>query len=146
MLRWASLGDAPKLRRRGFIRLKSFHSFRLDAANHCVWDGEARLPLTPKAEWMKWTIIVRRSLGLPEYTSSDKVLNRIRKMFFDWSVPLIPTQKGETFWVWLIATLGLASYIALSSFFVLGAMLFLIFGGAAVLYGIVTFLGTLFRS
>src|SRR2546423_2061521 len=29
--------------------MKQFHSFRLDIVNHCVWRGERRVPLTPKA-------------------------------------------------------------------------------------------------
>jgi TolB-like protein/DNA-binding winged helix-turn-helix (wHTH) protein/Flp pilus assembly protein TadD len=29
--------------------MKSFQSFRLDAANHCLWRGEERLQITPKA-------------------------------------------------------------------------------------------------
>src|SRR5256885_5677051 len=29
--------------------MKQFHSFRLDVVNHCVWRGEHRVPLTPKA-------------------------------------------------------------------------------------------------
>jgi DNA-binding winged helix-turn-helix (wHTH) protein/tetratricopeptide (TPR) repeat protein len=29
--------------------VKSFHSFRLDAINHCLWRGEERVPLGPKA-------------------------------------------------------------------------------------------------
>ena len=29
--------------------MKQFHSFRLDIVNHCVWRGEHRVPLTPKA-------------------------------------------------------------------------------------------------
>ena len=29
--------------------MKSFHSFRLDTANHCLWRGEERLPIAPKA-------------------------------------------------------------------------------------------------
>jgi DNA-binding winged helix-turn-helix (wHTH) protein len=29
--------------------MKSFHSFRLDPANQCLWRGEQRIPLTPKA-------------------------------------------------------------------------------------------------
>jgi len=29
--------------------MKQFHSFRLDTVNHCVWRGEHRVPLTPKA-------------------------------------------------------------------------------------------------
>src|SRR5258708_24654662 len=30
-------------------QVKSFHSFRLDAINHCLWRGEERVPLRPKA-------------------------------------------------------------------------------------------------
>jgi DNA-binding winged helix-turn-helix (wHTH) protein/tetratricopeptide (TPR) repeat protein len=29
--------------------MKQFHSFRLDVLNHCLWNGEHRVPLTPKA-------------------------------------------------------------------------------------------------
>jgi DNA-binding winged helix-turn-helix (wHTH) protein/tetratricopeptide (TPR) repeat protein len=29
--------------------MKHFHSFRLDVVNHCLWNGEDRVPLTPKA-------------------------------------------------------------------------------------------------
>src|SRR5256885_429000 len=29
--------------------MKQFHSFRLDVVNHCVWNGEDRVTLTPKA-------------------------------------------------------------------------------------------------
>jgi len=29
--------------------MKSFHSFRLDSANHCLWHGEERAQITPKA-------------------------------------------------------------------------------------------------
>ena len=29
--------------------MKSFGPFRLDTVNHCLWRGEARMPLTPKA-------------------------------------------------------------------------------------------------
>ena len=29
--------------------MKQFHSFRLDIVNHCLWNGEDRVPLTPKA-------------------------------------------------------------------------------------------------
>ena len=29
--------------------MKSFHSFRLDAINHCLWRGEELVPLGPKA-------------------------------------------------------------------------------------------------
>ena len=29
--------------------MKSFHSFRLDSANHCLWRGEERAQITPKA-------------------------------------------------------------------------------------------------
>src|SRR5260370_32131778 len=29
--------------------MKSFHSFRLDPANQCLWRGEQRIRLTPKA-------------------------------------------------------------------------------------------------
>jgi DNA-binding winged helix-turn-helix (wHTH) protein len=29
--------------------MKQFHSFRLDTVNQCLWRGEKRLPLTPKA-------------------------------------------------------------------------------------------------
>ena len=29
--------------------MKQFHSFRLDIVNHCLWNGEDRAPLTPKA-------------------------------------------------------------------------------------------------
>jgi len=29
--------------------VKSFYTFRLDPLNHCLWQGEARVPLTPKA-------------------------------------------------------------------------------------------------
>jgi len=29
--------------------VKSFHSFRLDAINHCLWRGEERVSLGPKA-------------------------------------------------------------------------------------------------
>src|SRR5258708_7405798 len=37
--------------RNGFrsTQVKSFHSFRLDAINHCLWRGEERVPLGPKA-------------------------------------------------------------------------------------------------
>jgi DNA-binding winged helix-turn-helix (wHTH) protein len=29
--------------------MKHFHSFRLDVVNHCLWKGEERVSLTPKA-------------------------------------------------------------------------------------------------
>jgi len=29
--------------------MKQFHSFRLDIVNHCLWNGEDRVSLTPKA-------------------------------------------------------------------------------------------------
>src|SRR5258705_11018010 len=29
--------------------MKQFHSFRLDIVNHCLWRGEDRVPLTPRA-------------------------------------------------------------------------------------------------
>lgn len=29
--------------------MKAFHSFRLDTANHCLWRGEERVPIPPKA-------------------------------------------------------------------------------------------------
>src|ERR1700751_4299005 len=29
--------------------IKSFQAFRLDAANHCLWHGEERVVITPKA-------------------------------------------------------------------------------------------------
>src|SRR5215472_1580501 len=29
--------------------MKLFHSFRLDTVNHCLWAGEERIRLTPKA-------------------------------------------------------------------------------------------------
>src|SRR5580704_9162839 len=29
--------------------MKSFQSFRLDSANHCLWRGEERVQITPKA-------------------------------------------------------------------------------------------------
>ncbi len=29
--------------------MKQFHSFRLDVVNHCLWNGERRVSLTPKA-------------------------------------------------------------------------------------------------
>ena len=29
--------------------MKLFHEFRLDTVNHCLWRGEERVPLTPKA-------------------------------------------------------------------------------------------------
>src|SRR6185503_5924731 len=29
--------------------MKAFHSFRLDASNHCLWRGEERVSLAPKA-------------------------------------------------------------------------------------------------
>src|SRR5215472_10719902 len=29
--------------------MKSFHAFRLDTVNHCLWRGEERLSLAPKA-------------------------------------------------------------------------------------------------
>ena len=29
--------------------MKQFHSFRLDVVNHCLWNGEDRVSLTPKA-------------------------------------------------------------------------------------------------
>src|SRR5215471_16037453 len=29
--------------------MKRFHSFRLDAVNQCLWRGEQRVPITPKA-------------------------------------------------------------------------------------------------
>src|SRR5882757_8728267 len=29
--------------------MKQFHSFRLDTVNHCLWNGEDRVSLTPKA-------------------------------------------------------------------------------------------------
>lgn len=29
--------------------MKRFHAFRLDTVNHCLWQGEERLPLAPKA-------------------------------------------------------------------------------------------------
>ena len=29
--------------------MKEFHSFRLDTVNHCLWHGEDRVSLTPKA-------------------------------------------------------------------------------------------------
>ena len=29
--------------------MKQFHSFRLDTVNHCLWHGEDRVSLTPKA-------------------------------------------------------------------------------------------------
>src|SRR5580692_2124737 len=29
--------------------MKSFQSFRLDAANHCLWRGDERVIITPKA-------------------------------------------------------------------------------------------------
>ena len=29
--------------------MKVFHTFRLDAANYCLWRGEERVPLAPKA-------------------------------------------------------------------------------------------------
>ncbi|HXJ14431.1 MAG TPA: winged helix-turn-helix domain-containing protein, partial [Candidatus Limnocylindrales bacterium] len=29
--------------------MKKFHSFRLDTLNHCLWHGEERVPLAPKA-------------------------------------------------------------------------------------------------
>src|SRR5260370_21762140 len=37
--------------RNGFrsTQVKSFHSFRLDAINHCLWRGEERVPPWPKA-------------------------------------------------------------------------------------------------
>lgn len=30
-------------------QMKQFHSFRLDIVNHCLWRGEDRVSLTPKA-------------------------------------------------------------------------------------------------
>jgi TolB-like protein/DNA-binding winged helix-turn-helix (wHTH) protein/Flp pilus assembly protein TadD len=37
--------------------MKSFQSFRLDAANHCLWRGEARLQITPKAfDVLRYTV------------------------------------------------------------------------------------------
>ncbi len=32
-----------------FFNMKVFHTFRLDAANHCLWRGEERVSLAPKA-------------------------------------------------------------------------------------------------
>jgi len=32
-----------------FCNMKVFHTFRLDAANHCLWRGEERVSLAPKA-------------------------------------------------------------------------------------------------
>jgi DNA-binding winged helix-turn-helix (wHTH) protein len=29
--------------------MKLFHSFRLDSVNQCLWRGEQRVPITPKA-------------------------------------------------------------------------------------------------
>ena len=29
--------------------MKAFHTFRLDTVNHCLWCGEERLTLAPKA-------------------------------------------------------------------------------------------------
>ena len=29
--------------------MKAFHSFRLDTLNHCLWRGQERVPITPKA-------------------------------------------------------------------------------------------------
>src|SRR5438094_10374294 len=29
--------------------MKQFHAFRLDVVNHCLWNGEDRVSLTPKA-------------------------------------------------------------------------------------------------
>src|SRR5215470_17018381 len=29
--------------------MKQFHSFRLDVVNHCLWNGEDRVSLSPKA-------------------------------------------------------------------------------------------------
>src|SRR5262249_1991438 len=29
--------------------MKRFHAFRLDTTNHCLWRGDQRVPLTPKA-------------------------------------------------------------------------------------------------
>ena len=29
--------------------MKQFHTFRLDTVNHCLWRGEERVSLTPKA-------------------------------------------------------------------------------------------------
>jgi TolB-like protein/DNA-binding winged helix-turn-helix (wHTH) protein len=31
------------------VSMKCFHSFRLDAANHCLWHGYDRVPIAPKA-------------------------------------------------------------------------------------------------
>jgi DNA-binding winged helix-turn-helix (wHTH) protein len=35
--------------RNGSCYVKSFHSFRLDTANHCLWRGQERVPIAPKA-------------------------------------------------------------------------------------------------
>src|SRR5258708_35981944 len=33
----------------GWAAMKQFHAFRLDAINHCLWRGDQRVALTPKA-------------------------------------------------------------------------------------------------
>lgn len=39
----------PGIEREQLDKMKSFRSFRLDLANQCLWRGEHRVPLTPKA-------------------------------------------------------------------------------------------------
>jgi hypothetical protein len=132
-----------------------------DAAILCAWVRSSRvldellkdrpdlprpLPRTSPAERGKWMRVVRRGLGLSDYTLTDKILNRINKMFFDWSTLLIPLEEGEAVWVWLLAIIGLAAYITVTGTLFLTSMFLVAVLGTAVIAGIVAFVGGLFRS
>jgi DNA-binding winged helix-turn-helix (wHTH) protein/tetratricopeptide (TPR) repeat protein len=46
--------------------VKSFHPFRLDPVNHCLWRGEERVPLSPKAFDLLHYLIERRDRVVPQ--------------------------------------------------------------------------------
>jgi len=117
-----------------------------EAIRLCAIHRPVELPLTSKAERGKWMLVVRQSMGLPEYTFLDKVLNRIQRMFFDWSTLLIPLEEGEALLVWLLAILGLAAYIVVTGTLLLTGMFLAAVLGTAVIAGVIAFVGGLFSK
>jgi hypothetical protein len=60
-------------------------------------------------------MLVRKALGLPEFSFADKVKSRINcsSPFDSWGNGLpIPLEKGERFWVYLVVVLAFIGTVA----------------------------------
>jgi hypothetical protein len=98
----------------------------------------------PKTEWFKWISLVRKHMGLPEFSYRDKVRSRIGKDSLS-----IPLEKGERLMVWLgviLAFLVIVTAGVIGTYILAGVALFIVLGGAFVISTIWGAVAGFFRS